>query len=851
MRIRKNLSGFFIIFLAVLFLSFVPASTFGDEYADGGGPEGVSEASSVSGGAENDPETDGFALPGGEEPPETGEARTEGGAPGTGELLTESPEDEKEPETAAVYELLRAEVSGEVLSYTGSERTKESVTVYGSVTENGETREAELAEGTDYVIEYKDNINAGTAVLLITGIGNYAEKRLEETFEIAAAELSGMEIEPETFVYTGSPIEPEAKVYALINKESILLDGGSDYRVSYRDNLRIGTAVMTVTGQGNYTGTLTGTFAIKGTLKDAKLKYGSLTYTGKERKQSGSVTVTGDGNGETVVLTYGTDYTITYADNINAGTAVMTIIGTGDYTGSLERTFFITPAKITSARIQYAVMTYNGKERTQTDSTVVKCGKKILNNEEDYTISYTDNLRIGTATMTVTGTGNYAGILTRTFAIKGKLRAAELKYASMPYNGKSRRQGRSAIVKGNHNGKIIVLKYGEDYGISYENNKNVGTATMKITGKGQYTGTLTKTFDITAAALKDAVLPCSAKLYTGKALKPKPTVTAEVDGETITLTRGTDYTVSWKNNKDLGDAAVTVAGIGNYEGTLERTFVITRMKVSRKGRKRTITYSSADKKYRLLRAAVWSESDGQDDIVWYEMSRNSGGNWTTQADLANLKDSGTINIHIYAGSKCIYRSDRSISHAEWLKAQSERFRAEFLKGTNSYANIDYIQCAVSIANNNYYGYDHTWRQNRHTMSCAGLVDLCLTHCGYGDFIKDDPAELIDGRRWGYLDLGTYSGKYNWRSIMLGEVGATWHAGLDGIEPGDVLYYDYSLTVNHTGFYLGNGVTLEARGPATNMSFNDDSGAEIAAFGNGLAVFPWQGYFRIPNRKKAW
>ena len=87
--------------------------------------------------------------------------------------------------------------------------------------------------------------------------------------------------------------------------------------------------------------------------------------------------------------------------------------------------------------------------------------------------------------------------------------------------------------------------------------------------------------------------------------------------------------------------------------------------------------------------------------------------------------------------------------------------------------------------------------------------------------------------------------------MLGEVGATWHAGLDGIEPGDVLYYDYSLTVNHTGFYLGNGVTLEARGPATNMSFNDDSGAEIAAFGNGLAVFPWQGYFRIPNRKKAW
>ena len=842
-------------------------------------------------------------------------------------LACEEPPEEEEQETPAEYAFSRVVLSDEVLSYTGSEQVKESVAVYGNVTANGETAEVLLTEGTDYLLVYTDNTNAGLATITITGLGVYADQSLLETFEITPAEISEVEPQAEAFVYTGSPIEPAVNVYALLNGERVLLNSDSeytvqysanidagnaeitvtgtgnfqgtlsrsfsiapapltfatlpyrvmtytgkprtqtagtvvwcgdkilentvDYTISYANNIKIGTAEMTITGKGNYTGTLTETFAIKGKLEEAELKYKTLPYSGKARTQTNSLVVKGNANGKLTVLKKDTDYKVTYANNVNIGRATVTITGKGRYTGTLKRTFRITRAPLTSAKLKNWAMAYNGKPRTQTGSTTVRSGKMVLRNSVDYTIAYKDNVQIGTATMTITGKGNYAGTLVKTFAIKGRLISAELKYDSLRYSGKPRKQTGPTLVKGDFNGTGTVLTKGVDYRIRYENNTNVGTATMTITGRGNYMGTLTKTFQITPVALVDAVLPCASKFYTGKAIKPAPTVTARVGKELATLTKGTDYTVSYKKNKNPGTATVTVTGIGNFEGTLERTFTITRIKIGGSGTSRTLSFAPADKTYSDLKVAVWSHPNGPDDQKWYAMRKKANGIWTAKVEFVNFKGSGEASAHIYAGETFVCGIDFTINHADWLQAQSDRFQAEFLHGTNPYANIDYIQCGISLANNHYYGYDHTWRVNRHTLSCAGLVDLCLTHCGYGDFIKDDPPELIDGRRWGYLDLGTYSGKYNWVSIMTNEVGATWHPGLDGIQPGDVLYYDFDIFTNHTGFYLGNGVTLESRGPAVNFSYNDDSGIEIATFSNGLAVFPWQGYFRIPNKKKAW
>ncbi len=133
------------------------------------------------------------------------------------------------------------------------------------------------------------------------------------------------------------------------------------------------------------------------------------------------------------------------------------------------------------------------------------------------------------------------------------------------YTGKEIRP--SVTVK---NGKT-VLKAGTDYTISYSNNTKVGTATLKVSGKGKYTGATSMTFRINVADISKAkVTGLSKKVYSGKAYKPSPVV--KLGG--VTLKKGTDYTISYKNNKAIGKASVVISGKGNYTGTVTKTFNI-------------------------------------------------------------------------------------------------------------------------------------------------------------------------------------------------------------------------------------------------------------------------------------
>ena len=124
-----------------------------------------------------------------------------------------------------------------------------------------------------------------------------------------------------------------------------------------------------------------------------------------------------------------------------------------------------------------------------------------------------------------------------------------------------------------------TLKSGTDYTLAYKNNTKVGTATVTITGKGSYTGTISKTFKINAASIaKAAVSGLSNKTYTGKAITQNPTVKLG----SKTLKKGTDYTVSYKNNKAVGKATVTIKGKGNYTGSISKTFKINPKKTTLK-----------------------------------------------------------------------------------------------------------------------------------------------------------------------------------------------------------------------------------------------------------------------------
>lgn len=121
-----------------------------------------------------------------------------------------------------------------------------------------------------------------------------------------------------------------------------------------------------------------------------------------------------------------------------------------------------------------------------------------------------------------------------------------------------------------------TLKEGTDYSLSYKDNVDAGTATVKIIGKGNYTGTMTKTFTIQPQSLSKAKLSLTlAKyFYDGKAHKPRAVVT--IGNRTLAL--GKDYEISYSNNINIGTAKATIIGKNNYAGTLTKTFFITAKK---------------------------------------------------------------------------------------------------------------------------------------------------------------------------------------------------------------------------------------------------------------------------------
>lgn len=139
----------------------------------------------------------------------------------------------------------------------------------------------------------------------------------------------------------------------------------------------------------------------------------------------------------------------------------------------------------------------------------------------------------------------------------------------------------AAIANQTYTGAAIspkpVVKYGNttlkentDYTLSYKNNINAGTATITITGKGDYIGSKSVTFKITQKNISGCTVTAANQNYTGKALTPAPVVK---NGNTI-LKAGTDYTVSYANNTKVGVATATVTGKGNYTGSKSASFIV-------------------------------------------------------------------------------------------------------------------------------------------------------------------------------------------------------------------------------------------------------------------------------------
>ena len=159
-----------------------------------------------------------------------------------------------------------------------------------------------------------------------------------------------------------------------------------------------------------------------------------------------------------------------------------------------------------SVTLSTSIYAYDGKAKKP--GVTVKLNGKTLKNGTDYTVSYSNNTKVGTAKVTIKGKGNYTGSVSKTYSIKNNFKKATVSgISTKAFTGKNITQ--SITVK--YNGK--TLKKGTDYTVSYSSNKNIGTATVKITGKGSYTGTITKTFKINPAKQEIQKLTAKSKAF--------------------------------------------------------------------------------------------------------------------------------------------------------------------------------------------------------------------------------------------------------------------------------------------------------------------------------------------------
>ena len=368
-------------------------------------------------------------------------------------------------------------------------------------------------------------------------------------------------------VYTGEGITPKVT----IKDGNTELVENRDFTVSYSDNVNIGEAKVTIIGIGNYEGKVIKTFNITNSeQKDiSSLNINQLddeTYTGIKITPDVEIT---DGDYR---LSKNTDYELSYENNINVGTAKVTIRGIGNYTGTRTLEFNIVQKDINLVTIQdIGDQVHTGEEIEP--SVMISDGSAKLVEDKDYNISYSNNVDLGEATITITGIGNYTGTVTKNFNIveESGEQAKDISELTIDEIGDKIYTGKLITPELRIKDGDTVLIKNEDYTINYTNNINVGTANAVIKGIGNYTGQVEKQFNIVRKDINyTTILDIPDQIYTGQSIEAD--VVIESDG--IVLNEGEDYTIEYINNQEVGTATIRIEGIGNYTGTMTKTFNI-------------------------------------------------------------------------------------------------------------------------------------------------------------------------------------------------------------------------------------------------------------------------------------
>lgn len=159
----------------------------------------------------------------------------------------------------------------------------------------------------------------------------------------------------DSYTYTGSAIKPAVTV----TLGGTALVKNTDFKVTYENCTKVGTARIKVVGIGAYTGSVVKTFKITArkistTNTVVKLSSTKTSYTGKERKpsvKSAVLSITKNGTTTKLTLVQGTDFTVAYKNNVMPGKASVVLKGKGNFAGSLTKNFNIVPAQGSGLKI--------------------------------------------------------------------------------------------------------------------------------------------------------------------------------------------------------------------------------------------------------------------------------------------------------------------------------------------------------------------------------------------------------------------------------------------------------------------------------------------------------------------
>ena len=365
-------------------------------------------------------------------------------------------------------------------------------------------------------------LRTGTGYVTITASANgYDSVSKDVKIVVSKKSLNNglLTLSETSYVYDGTYKKPAATV----TFGGKVLQEGKDYTISYRNNLNVGVTTVIATGMGDYTGYTSKNFTITkramagGTVSVAS----SVSFTGSNITPSVTVKVAGR------TLTSGTDYTVSYSNNKNVGTSNVYVYGKGNYSGSLSAKFDIVPAK---QQIQKLETKYKG--------FYIDWAQK--GSATGYDVEYSVNANMSGAvskhltankpdTLTVSGLSGDKTYYVRVRSytnVNGKvyygawsdvksIKTANNDITKATVSGISTKAFTGKAITQNVTVKVgnTVLKNGTDYTVSYSNNKKVGKATVKITGKGKYGGVITKTFKINPAKQEIQKLTAKSKAF--------------------------------------------------------------------------------------------------------------------------------------------------------------------------------------------------------------------------------------------------------------------------------------------------------------------------------------------------